>query len=101
MEVHQVCVYGGGGGCCARVHVCLHTLYYVSGYTLQWSVDIIGSEGRSCKRSRIINTHTNFAKPVMLYEIAKAKFKALKYKKSKHEANNQTWWCGLGTHRRV
>lgn len=34
------------------------------------------------------HTHRSFAMPVMLYDIAKAKVKALKYKKnSKHEAD--------------
>lgn len=41
----------------------------------------VRSDGRKARSA----THTNFAEVVMLYEIAKAKFKALKTYKNKSE----------------
>lgn len=39
------------------------------------------------------HTHRSFAMPVMLYDIAKAKVKALKYKKIQ---NMKQMWCLVG-----
>lgn len=48
----SMCVYWGGGGCCAWARVCLHTLYYVPSYTLQGAWLLLGVRVSNVQKAR-------------------------------------------------